>query len=296
MSDKVELKIVDKDKIYGWKNTHDKIIKHIQEYPNTTIAAAVTRISNIFDEHKFVYGTFSGGKDSGVTSILLALVWQLRKNVKNGVLSLEQYNKIVKGKSTMNDIVQNIKPVLMTMDPELAYSMTGHAYERMFKQYCGQWNVGDFSWVSDNNEENPGNYSKEDIMKMSTEEIQELVTGYGKESLMDGFWMAFPIAWENMVSQGEARYWSFDDRVPAEQWGRDLPVGNYVWNQENFYDFPLRYGFPPVDDSNVTIGSTDQDLRTKFSKYLKNAVHVRELNNADVLADEILSLQEVNYA
>ena len=113
----------------------------------------------------------------------------------------------------------------MTMDPELAYSMTGHAYERMFKQYCGKWEIGDLSWVSDNEEENPGNYTKDEILNMSTEEIQELVTGYGQEPFMDGYWMAFPIAWENMVSQSEARYWSFDDRVPAEQWSRDLPKG-----------------------------------------------------------------------
>lgn len=253
--------------VYGWKNTYNKILENIQKYSDTTVAAAVQRLSNIYDQHDVVYGTFSGGKDSAVTSVLMATVIQLRRKVRSGELSLEEYNRITQGKSTMETIQSDMPSPLMIMDPEMAYSMTAHAYERMMKQFCGKYEIGDLSWVSENKEENPGCYEKEEILKMSTEEIQELITGYGQEPLMQGFWMCFPIAWENMASESESRYWSFDDRV-KERWTRPLPQGSYVWSQENFYTFPLQYGFPPTEDSNVTMGQSDQQLRTMFSKYI----------------------------
>lgn len=272
--------------IKGWKNTHELLVTNIKEFPDTTIAAAITRISNIMDMHDFVYSTFSGGKDSGVATAMLATVIELRRQVRYGELSLEEYNNIIKGSSTMESIYSDMDSALMTMDPEMAYSMTSDAYERMFKQYSGHYEIGDLSWVSENKEENPGCYTKEEIESMSTEEIQNLITGYGQKPIMQGFWMAFPIAWENMASDTEARYWSFDDRV-QEQWTRPLPKGAYVWDQENFMEFPLQYGYPLTTDDDVTMGQTDQTLRTNFSKYLKRAIKFKSDNYKEQILNEV---------
>ena len=100
--------------VYGWKNTYNKILENIQKYPDTTVAAAVQRLSNIYDQHDVVYGTFSGGKDSAVTSVLMATVIQLRRKVRSGELSLEEYNRITQGKSTMETIQSDMPSPLWT--------------------------------------------------------------------------------------------------------------------------------------------------------------------------------------
>ena len=281
--------IMIEEKVLGWKNTYEKILTHIQKNPDTTIKAAMTRLSNIFDHNEYIYSTLSGGKDSGLTTYLCASIILMRKEVLNGKMSIEEYNQILGTNSSVELMKKNLRVGLMTMDPEMVYSYTSEFYERTFKTLCGKYEIGDFSWVDENNKENnPGCYSAEQIKAMSTEEIQELITGYGEETLMYGYWCTFPIAWENMTSIKDARYWSFDPDK-KDVWTRPMPVGNYVWNLDNFIEFPMRYGLPPITDDIITPGQTDQELRVRFSQWIRKAYKNKAIDNSLLEDEEIIN-------
>ena len=268
-----KVKIEIEEKVLGYRNTYEKIVSHIKKNPDTTVKAAMTRMSNIFDQNEYVYSTLSGGKDSGLVTYMCMSIILMRRDVLSGKMSIEEYNEILGTQSTVDLMKRNLRTGLMTMDPEMVYSYTAEFYERTYKTLCGKYEIGDLSWVDkENKENNPGCYSYEEIKAMSTEEIQELITGYGEEPLMDGYWMTFPIAWENMTSLKEARYWSYDPEK-KDVWTRPLPEGNYVWNLENFTEFPLRYNLPPMVDDTVIPGLTDQELRVKFSKWIKTTAY-----------------------
>lgn len=285
--------IIIEEKVLGWKNTYEKLLKHIKKNPDTTIKAAMTRLSNIYDKNDYVYTTLSGGKDSGLTTYVCASIICMRKEVIDGKMSIDEYNQILGTNSTVELMSRNLRTGCMTMDPEMVYSYTAEFYERTFKTLCGKYEIGDLSWVDEKNKENnPGCYSADEIKAMSTEEIQELITGYGQEPLMDGYWMVFPIAWENSTSIRQSRYWSYDPEK-KDVWTRPLPEGDYVWSLENFVEFPIRYGLPPMVDDTIVPGLTDQELRVRFSQWIKNVYteKLKEINQTDLdIADEILSL------
>lgn len=272
----------------GYMHTFNLIREFLKTHKGTTINAAIKRLSNICDREDFVYSTASGGKDSAMTSVMFAFVVWLRREVERGNMTLESYNELVDGETTMENLSFYQKPGLMTMDTEMMYSFTSDGLERMFKAFCGRWEIGDLSWVSEKKEENPYYYTKEEILAMPTEEIQKIVSGYGEEPILDGYWQAFPIAWENTASVTESRYWSFDSNK-KDVWTRNLPVGNYVWNQENFYEFPVRNGLPTTDEKeDICIGQTDQSLRTKTSKYFKRAINEKFQIEQELAINDIL--------
>ena len=254
--------------IEGYRNSYNKVLAHIKKYPNTTVKAAMTRLSHIFDINEFVYTTLSGGKDSGLTSSLAAIVYEMRLKVKDGEMAIEEYNELLETHSTVELMEHDQKPVLMNMDSELMYSMTGEYLYRMYKMYAATYEIGDLSWVDKvNPKNNPGMYTYDEIASMSVEEIQDLISGYGKEALFDGAWCCFPVAWENTASMKESRYWSWDD-TKKKLWTREMPQGQFVWNQDNFYEFPKKMGWPDPEPI-ITMGQTDQMLRTRFSRYMK---------------------------
>ena len=184
----------------------------------------------------------------------------------------------------------NMRIGVMSMDYELTFNESRQVKLRLWKEYATDFknilpagktledviedtkNVKDLGfdlrWVSSVAKENPGERSLKDFEAMTPKQLMDF---YGK-ALIFGYEMMFPISWQNLGSNSDSRYLSFEPEK-KELWVTTPPVDQDPYHEwcmtyENMYD--EWHGLPGMVQ--ITPGLSDQKLRVEFSRYISEVV------------------------